>query len=168
MPRLLVAFGLIVAVLQPAAAQPTPLSGLRSGDTIRVWAVDPRLNGPSGVFDAAGRDSLRFTTLGRAPTAPIAVGYPALRRVDVQRGTHRSPARIVIGTVLGAAAGAVIGGFLGTTIECGSSCGDEGDLEGIAGFVIGGGLGIIAGGVTGGVIAGRHRSTRWEAVDIRR
>jgi hypothetical protein len=34
--------------------------------------------------------------------------------------------------------------------------------------VVGGGLGIVAGGVTGGVIAARHRSPRWDAVDLRR
>ena len=161
--NLIAAFVLVVAS-QTAGAQITPFSELRSGDTVRVWAVQPRLNGQQGTFDARLRDTLRFTSL----THPIAVGYPSLRRIDVKRGVHRSATRVVIGSLLGAAAGGIVGAYLGTAIECGRNCGDEGEWEGLAGLIFGGGLGIVAGGVTGGIIAGRHRTTRWEAVDLRR
>ena len=168
MTRLLTV-ALILSGAQAGAAQLRPLSSLHGGDTVRVWAVAPRLNGQTGIFNSTERDTLRFFTLGQLPPAiPTAVGFPALRRVDVQRGMHRSPSRIVIGSVLGAAAGALVGAFLGMAIECGTQCGDEGDFEGVAGFVLGGGTGIIAGGLTGGIIASRHRTARWDAVDLRR
>jgi hypothetical protein len=172
MHRTRIVFSLVVACalagVRPAKAQRPALPDLRAGDTVRVWAVAPRLNGETGIFDSFTRDTLRFNIPPLLANAPTAVSFPALRRIDRQRGVHRSPARIVIGSVLGAAAGAVVGAFLGTTIECGSNCGAEGDLEGIAGFVLGGGVGIVAGGVTGGFIAARHKSPRWQAIDLRR
>ena len=167
MPRLLLAFVIAAAGTSTASAQLTPLSGLRPGDTLRVWAVEPRLNGQSGTLDAARRDSLRFTSLGLPPT-PMAVGLPSLRRVDVKRGVARSPGRIILGSLLGAGVGMFAGAALGTWIECGSKCGDSGDLEGLAGLVLGGATGIVAGGVTGGLLGARHRSPKWEWVDISR
>ena len=167
MQRTSVAFLIALAVARPAIAQ-TPLSALQPGDTIRVWAVDPRLNGQSGIFDTRLRDTLRFSRLPQPPITTIAVGFPALRRIDVKRGQHRSPARIIIGTVLGAAAGAVAGSALGVLIECGRDCGDDGEWGGFAGFMLGGGFGILAGGTTGAIITARHRTARWEVVDPRR
>jgi len=164
MPKKLIAAFMLIAASRAARAQGTPFSELRAGDTVRVWAVQPRLNGQQGTFDARLRDTMRFTSLSQ----PVAVGYPSLRRIDIKRGTHRSATRIVIGTVLGAAAGSIAGAFLGTAIECGRTCGDDGEWEGLGGFLLGGTVGIIGGGVAGGVIAGRHRTARWEAVDLRR
>jgi hypothetical protein len=166
--RSLFIFILIAGVAPAAAGQVTPLSGLRAGDTIRVWAIDPRLNGRAGIFESPLRDTLRFSSIPQPPVITTAVGFPAIRRIDVKRGTHRSAGRIVIGSVLGAAAGALVGGYLGVGLECGRTCGDEGDFEGVAGLVLGAGAGIIVGGITGGVIAGRHRTARWDAVDLRR
>jgi hypothetical protein len=168
MRRILFAFSIALSATRAVHAQPTTLSSLRAGDTIRVWAVAPRLNGQPGTFDSAERDTLRFMNLGQLPATPIAVGYPALHRIDVKRGTHRSAGRIVIGSVLGVALGTIAGGYIGVAAECGRTCGDSGDFEGLAGFLAGGALGAVAGGVTGGVLAARHRAARWDAVDLRR
>jgi hypothetical protein len=164
MRQLLLAIVVMLAAARPAIAQSASLTTLQPGDTIRVWSTAPRLNGQAGIFDARLRDTLRFTSLSQ----PTDVPYTTLRRIDVKRGVHRSATRVVIGSLLGAAAGSIVGAYLGTAIECGRTCGDEGEWEGLAGFVFGGGFGIIAGGVTGGIIAGRHRTARWEAVDLRR
>ena len=165
--RFLLAALFLTTAVGRAFAQLTPLSSLTSGDTVRVWAVQPRLNGDVGIFDRLAADTLRFTQPSPS-LLPTAVAYPNLRRIDVRRGVHRSPGRILLGTIVGAGAGMIVGGYLGTWIECGSHCGDEGDLEGLAGLLLGGASGLLAGGVTGGIITARHRVPRWDPVDLRR
>ena len=152
-----------------ASGQRPTLATLQSGDTIKVWAVAPRLNGETGVFDGFTSDTLTLQALPFAPTAvPRArVPYASLRRIDVRRGPARSTGRTIAGVLIGAAGGMLLGAALGPIIECGSSCGDEGDLEGLGGFLIGGTLGIVGGGIAGGVIGARPRP-RWESVDLRR
>jgi hypothetical protein len=164
MRQLLLAIVVMLAAVRPAIAQTASLSTLQPGDTIRVWSTAPRLNGQTGIFDVRLRDTLRFTSLSQ----PMDVPYATLRRIDVRRGLHRSPVRIIGGTLLGAAVGSVVGAFLGVKLECGADCSDDGEWGGLAGFVFGGGAGIIGGGVTGGILAARHRTPRWEGVDLRR
>ena len=157
---------LVAAIVRPAAAQGTPLSSLRTGDTIRVWAVDPPIDGRFGIFDARLRDTLRFTDLVQPPVVSLAVALPSVRHIAVKRGIHRSPARIFIGTVLGAAAGAAAGAVLGRAMDCGA-CNNDDDFEGLGGLVFGGALGLVVGGTTGAIIT-RRPTPRWEAVDPRR
>ena len=159
----------VLAIATPAAAQERTLGTLVPGDTLRVWAVAPRLDGTRGILDRFVNDTLGL--LGMKPVASqpsliAQVPYAALRRVDVQRGMHRSAARIAGGALLGAAGGLLVGAALGPMIECGSSCGNGGDLEGVAGFVVGGATGIIVGGVAGGFIGARFRVPSWQAVRL--
>jgi hypothetical protein len=154
-----------VAIASSQAQNPS-VSSLAPGDTVRVWAVGPRLNGDRGVLADVVRDTLKLADFA-LPPAPIAsVPYAMLRRVDVQRGKRRSPFRIAAGIIGGAALGAYALGYLGAEIECGATCGDEGDLEGIAGGLLGGGLGFILGGTTGGIITARMRVPNWRPVVI--
>jgi hypothetical protein len=160
-----------LAILSPLSAvhaQSESLSTLGIGDTIRVWAVAPRLNKVTGTFSSFRFDTL---TLGQLPGAgtvqPIAqVPYLSLRRVDVRRGKHRSTGRIIAGTLIGAGAGLLLGAAVGPAIECGArDC--QGDLDGIVGFVAGAGLGTIIGGVTGGFI-GARKQPNWRPVGLAR
>jgi hypothetical protein len=153
---------ILMAAAQPLVAQLTPLSGLQLGDTIRVWAVAPRLDGETGLFDVRLRDTLRFTSR----SLPIDVSYAALRRIDVRRGVHRSPARVFGATLIGAGVGAFVGAFVGRKLECGD-CHDD-DFAGLGGLILGGATGAIAGGLTGGMLAARQPTARWDAVDLRR
>ena len=150
-------------------AQGQRITTLQPGDTIKVWAVQPRLNGELGAFGALHADTLTLRTLPMAPDAMVRAQVPwaALRRIDVLHGKHRSTGRIVGGVVLGAAAGMLLGAVIGPVVECGGSCSDNGDWAGLGGFVLGSMVGIVGGGITGGVIGGRPRP-RWEPVDLRR
>jgi hypothetical protein len=162
MQKKLVAYFVLLVAGRAAGAQLTPLSGLQPGDTIRVWAVAPRLDGVTGLVDVRLRDTLRFMN----PSLPIDVSYGALRRVDVQRGVRRSAARVFGATLIGAGVGAFVGSFVGRKLDCGD-CHDD-DFAGLGGVILGGATGIIAGGLTGGLLAARHRTPRWDAVDLRR
>jgi hypothetical protein len=162
MQKKLLAVLVLLAAGRAAGAQLMPLSGLQPGDTIRVWAVAPRLDGQTGLFDARLRDTLRFTS----QSLPIDVSYAALRRVDVRRGVRRSAARVFGATLIGAGVGAFVGSFVGRKLDCGD-CHDD-DFAGLGGLILGGATGIVAGGLTGGMLASRHRTPRWDAVDLRR
>jgi hypothetical protein len=162
----------IAMILLPAIGKgqgaPT-LSSLASGDTLRVWAVTPRLNGATGVLDRFRSDTL--TLLGMERTAeqrPLLAQVPlmGLRRVDVRRGLHRSGGRIALSALVGATAGALVGAALGPIIECDGSCNDDPDLAGAAGFFFGIGGGIVIGGVAGATIGFFHRSPKWVAVRL--
>ena len=151
------------AVAQGSAFVPT----LREGDTLKVWAVAPRLNGVMGVLGGLRSDTL---TLGEIPVSapPVVravVPYASLRRIDVRRGKARSPVRIGVGILVGAVAGGALGAAVGPAIECAGGC--AGDYGGLAGFVFGAGTGIIAGGVAGGIL-GARRVPKWESVTFRR
>jgi hypothetical protein len=162
----------IAMLLLPTGAKgqggPT-LSALATGDTLRVWAVTPRLNGTMGILDRFGRDTL--TLLGMEPVAeqrPLVAQVPlmGLRRVDVRRGLHRSGSRIALSALVGAAAGALVGAVLGPVVECSGSCNDDPDLAGVAGFIVGTGGGILVGGLAGGTIGFFHKSPNWVAVRL--
>jgi hypothetical protein len=92
------------------------------------------------------------------------VPFPALRRVDVRRGEHRSGARIAAGIILGGAAGLILGAYAGA-IDCHDGC--PGDFGGLPGGLLGATIGL-AGGATAGGIAGGRRTAKWEAVTLRR
>ncbi|HET9424655.1 MAG TPA: hypothetical protein VFO55_04720 [Gemmatimonadaceae bacterium] len=164
----------LAAALQagPVAAQGrATLSTLVPGDTLRVWAVGPRLNGAPGILSHFLRDTLTLADVNAVagqPSVQAIVPYASLRRVDVRRGTRRSPQKILLGVVAGAAAGGLIGGILGPIIECSGSCNDDYDYAGIGGFLVGSSAGIVLGGVTGGLVGARYRSPRWEAVRLTR
>jgi hypothetical protein len=171
--RLVIALGAIsiAAAATPsklAAQRWADLSALRSGDTLRVWATQPRLNGTVGLLDRLERDTLGLRSFAGSRPLPagLAVAIPALTRLDVRRGLRRSVGWSVAGVVLGAAIGTVVGAYSGVLIECGGSCSDEpGDLAGLAGFVLGGGVGGIAGGIAGGIIGARRRPY-WQPVGL--
>ena len=161
---------LVASPARVVRAQEKPTLGtLVPGDTLRVWAVAPRLNGARGILDRFRDDTLTMLDLKQLAgqrEVVARVPYSSLTRVDVQRGKHRSAARIAGGALIGAAGGLLIGATLGPIIECGSSCGTGGDLEGVAGFVLGGAAGIVVGGVAGGFIGARFRVPKWEAVRL--
>ena len=163
---LTVALGIFAMAGEVAAQETQFVPTLREGDTLKVWAVRPRLNGTVGILAGLRADTL---TLGQlVPTVPpgqTSVPYAALRRIDVRRGTHRSTGRIVTGTLLGVAAGALLGAAIGPAIECGNDC--SGYYEGVIGAIAGFGIGGIAGGVTGGIL-GARRVPKWEPVTLRR
>jgi hypothetical protein len=141
---------------------------LAPGDTVRVWATAPLLNGTVGGLSRLDGRDLTMTNLAEAApltTPPTVVPLNTLRRLDVRRGMHRSVERTVIGVVLGAAGGALIGAALGPVIECRIDCNQSGSLQGIVGFFIGAGVGGVAGGITGGVIGARKRP-KWESVRL--
>lgn len=167
--RTSIAIALTVAAAGWAGAQgssaPT-LGSLHPGDTVRVWAVAPLLNGARGAIRVFQSDTLSLAHLQTAAVL-AEVPYSSLRRVDVRRGTHRSGGRILVGTLLGAAGGLALGMAVGPMLECGNSCGDNGDLEGIIGFLVGSTVGTIAGGVTGGII-GARRTDKWVPVRLTR
>jgi hypothetical protein len=144
------------------------LATLRGGDTVKVWAVGPRLNGELGAFGGFASDTLVLqSSFEPSAVARARVPYASLRRVDVVRGKHRSVPRTVAGVVLGAAGGMLLGFIVGPAVECGGTCSDDGDWAGLGGALAGGAVGIVAGGITGGVIGARPR-TNWESVSLRR
>lgn len=166
----------LVSLAAPAtpsqlAAQRWPaLSSLRSGDTLRVWATRPRLDGRVALLDRLERDTLGLRAFSSARSVPedLAVAIPALTRLDVRRGLRRSVGRSVVGVVLGIALGTAVGAATGVLLECGTSCSDENnEFAGLAGFVLGGGVGGIAGGIAGGVIGARRRP-HWQPVGLPR
>jgi hypothetical protein len=144
-----------------------PISSLRPGDVVRVWATMPPLSGARAAIDRLAPDTLALTDLPgrRSLGTGVTVPFPALRRIEVLRGYRRSTGWTLAGVALGLTAGALIGSFGGVALECGGSCSDQGDLAGLAGFVIGGGLGAIAGGIAGGIIGGQRRA-HWEPVAL--
>lgn len=168
----LTAISLAAMATSPALAAQrwTPLSSLGPGDTVRVWATQPRLVGAVGLVDRLASDTLaladlpgRYALLGRG-----ALPIPAITRLDVRRGYRRSGGRAAVGVVLGLAGGAVVGAAAGVLLECGASCSDENnEFAGLAGFVLGGGLGALAGAVTGGVLGARRRP-HWQPVGLPR
>jgi hypothetical protein len=160
---------LATSLASRAGAQST-LMTLNPGDTLRVWAVAPSLNGVQGVLSRFRSDTLTLADLHQVAgqsAVRATVPYAALRRVDVRRGTYRSPGRIVLGVIAGAAGGILLGGYIGV-YACEEWCNSGGDLDGLLGLMAGASIGAVAGGVTGGVIAGRHRSPRWVSVTLTR
>lgn len=153
----------LLPLLQLGAQRPT-LATLVPGDTIKVWAVGPSLNGRQGLLASFRADTL---TLGAMPNAgsgaQVAVPYRSLRRVDVVRGRGRSVIRTIFGGVLGGAAGMAIGIPAGVMADCDGSCGGDGD--GIRGAIVGMFAGAVVGGTVGGAIGARKR-TRWVAVRL--
>src|SRR4051812_31852363 len=139
---------LFVSAADTAVAQGRALSSLQPGDTIRVWAVAPSLNGVRGTLASLRADTLTLGELPPSPTAMVraSVPYASLRRVDVLRGKHRSQGWIFAGTVLGGAAGLFVGAYAGAAIDCHYGC--SGDWEGIAGFIEGGAVGLVSGAIT--------------------
>ena len=169
MSRLVLLAVLVLALpaLRASAQRPT-LATLQTGDTIKVWAVGPRLSGETGGFAGFSADTLALSALPFTPAAVTRarVPYTALRRVDVRRSRERSTGRMFAGIVIGAAGGLVVGAALGTGFECAATgCDDE--FEGLGGFLLGSTVGFVGGGIAGGVIGGRIRP-RWESVDLRR
>jgi hypothetical protein len=165
----LVGLCLLSLVGMEASAQRPTLGTLQEGDTVKVWAVGPRLNGDQSAFGGIRSDTVTLRALPFGPDAMVRarVPYMSLRRVDVRRGSAQSKGRTFAGAVIGGAGGLVLGAMLGPIIECGGAdCGGTNGLEGIAGFVVGGGLGLVAGGIVGGVYGARPRP-RWESVDLR-
>lgn len=167
----LLAAGILAGPASPATAQaPLTLGTLNSGDTIRVWAVAPRLNGVTGVLARFSGDTLALADLHRGAAAlPLLaeVPYLSLRRIDVRRGLRRSGTRTFVGVVAGGVVGLLVGGALGPLVECAGGCRASGDYQGVVGFVVGSGLGMVVGGMTGGVLGARRRPT-WEAVRLTR
>jgi hypothetical protein len=142
------------------------LAGLNPGDTIRVWAVGPRLNGVRGVLNAFRSDTLSLNDFAAPPLRIANVPYLALRRVDVRRGMHRSGTRTLLGIVAGGAVGFALGALAGPSIECAvRDC--NGDLDGLVGFVLGAGGGIVVGGTAGGII-GARKQPNWRSVRLTR
>jgi len=138
------------------AARPL-VTALRTGDTVRVWAQSPAEQ--VGAVTRLDADTLGIR---RRDGRPFAWAVDSLSHIDVQRGTRRSAARVVIGTLLGGAVGIVGGAYAGYGIESAFDC--EGEWAGFAGAALGALTGGIAGMVTGGVIGGRMRVSRWEKV----
>ena len=160
----------LLSLATPVGAQRPTLGSLHEGDTVKVWAVNPRLNGEQGAFAGFRSDTLTLRTIPFGPGALVRahVPYTALRRIDVRRGKAQSRGRTIAGAVIGGAGGMVLGAMLGPIIECGGTdCGGTNGLEGIAGFVVGAGLGTVAGAIVGGVYGARPRP-RWESVELRR
>jgi hypothetical protein len=166
-PYRVAAFLFVVLAGQARAQEPVTLATLSPGDTVKVWAVAPRLNGTLGAFTSFRADTFTLGQLGPNPTAMVlaSVPYASLRRVDVRRGLHRSGGRIVVGVLLGAAAGLVVGGPLGAWLECGHGCNEE--FGGLAGFVVGSAVGVVGGGIGGGLL-GARRTANWEYVSLQR
>lgn len=144
-----------------------PISTLRTGDTVRVWASAPPLSGRTGLVARLESDTLALDDLPgrRSLGSGLAVPFRNLSRIEVHRGQRRSAGWTVGGVLLGLAAGTIVGAYAGVALECGGSCSDQGDLAGLAGFVIGGGLGGIAGGIVGGFIGAQRRS-RWQPIAL--
>lgn len=168
----------LASAVRPAAsagAQASPsrnnLRSLRAGDTLRVWAVGPRLNGAMGRFTALGSDTLAMDDLRRGDPLPgerIAVPLMALRRVDVREPTHRSGWRTLAGVVLGGAGGLIVGAYAGVLAECGNSCSDNGEWGGLEGGLVGAAVGTLAGAIAGGVIGARpHAGWRGVVLSVR-
>jgi hypothetical protein len=156
---------LTLAAPTAATGQGTSLRTLHAGDTVKVWAVSPRLNGSVGGLKAIRTDSLWIGALdaGRSE-AQSTIPIVALRRLEVRRGEHRSVTRIVIGTLVGVGAGALAGGLIGGA--AGSSTETNGDINGIIGVLAGGTLGGLLGGIAGGIIGGHKRVPRWQSVSL--
>ena len=138
------------------------------GDTLRVWASTPKLD---GVIATLGRLSVAEIVLQGQATSPdvppreLGVQLQSLTRLDVLRGTKRSAGRIVAGVLLGAAAGALVGAPLAQLIECGGACDTEGSLQPKVGPALGAAIGAPIGAIIGGVIAGSRRA-KWHTVTI--
>lgn len=157
MPLLLALLLLVAPALGAQQTAARPLSALRAGDTVRVWASSPAEQ--VGALAAPVADSLAIVRRdGRTVAYPVTM----LSRVDVQRGTRRSTGRIILGVIGGAALGTVLGATAGAAIGESSDC--TGDLCGLAGFAVGGLVGGVGGGIVGGVVGARWRARRWEPV----
>ncbi len=146
-----------------------PISSLRSGDTVRVWASRPPLAGTAALITRLEGDTLALANVpGRRvfrEGVTVPVPLQALTRLEVQRGHRRSVGWGVAGAAIGLAAGTLMGGYAGVALECGSSCSDQGDLGGLVGLVLGGGVGGLAGAITGGIVGARRRP-RWQPVAL--
>ena len=159
--------GATVAGAQVTHASWPPISTLRAGDTVRVWASRPPLSGRTALVTGLGSDTIALSDLPgrRALPGGAAVPFGSLARIEVRRGYRRSAGWAVAGVLLGAAAGTIVGAYTGVLLECGGSCSDDPEFAGIAGVVIGGGLGGIAGAITGGII-GAQRRPRWDPIAL--
>lgn len=155
-----------IAEAQAARESKPSLRSLRPGDTVRVWAVSPQLNGSVASFSRLGDTYLTLSELsGAYPFSPSPSEVPivALRRIDVRRGVHRSTARALIGIVLGTTGGVIVGAPLGLMTACGRSCSGKGEHTALGGWFLGATVGGLTGAITGGVIGARPRP-RWESV----
>lgn len=166
--RLAGAAGLLLllnAVTAASQGRPT-LGGLNPSDTVRVWAVAPRLNGVRGVLHGFTSDTLRLNDFSAPPARIADVPYAALRRVDVRRGMRRSSTRTIVGVIAGGVVGFALGAAVGPSVECSvRDC--SGDLDGLAGFLVGAGGGIVIGGTAGGII-GARKQPYWLSVRLLR
>lgn len=150
------AVAIALACPSPGSAQTAVASAVvaRAGEVVRVRTAGWEYTGTLAhvVNDTAavrfGGDSIRLAR-------------PDVLRLDVQRGTRRSPARIALMAIGGGAAGSILGGSLGLFFECGHSCSDDGAYAGIGGAVTGSTLGFLAGAIGGGIWGAKKRYPRW-------
>ena len=167
-------FSLIFTALVLAAA-PTLARGQTSveidpalvmGDTVRVWASTPRLDGAVAAFARIQAADLVIMGQGASPYGPgreFAVPFSGVTRIDVLRRHRPSAGKIMLGILVGAGVGALVGAPMGPLIECGGACDKEGKLQPMVGPGLGAAIGAGVGGLLGGVVVG-HTRTRWQSV----
>lgn len=167
-------FSLIFTALLLAGA-PTLLRGQASveidptlvvGDTVRVWASTPRLDGAIAAFARIQAADLVITGQGASPYGPgreFAVPFSGVTRIDVLQRRRPSAGKILAGILVGAGVGALVGAPMGPLIECGGACDKEGKLKAKVGPGLGASIGAGVGGLLGGVVVG-HTRTRWQSV----
>jgi hypothetical protein len=163
-------FTAIILAIAPALARgqssaetdPT----LAVGDTVRVWASTPRLDGAIAAFARIQAADLIIMGQGASPYGSgreYAVPLSGVTRIDVLRRHRPSVGKIMLGVLVGAGVGALVGAPMGPIIECGGACDKEGKLQPMVGRGLGASIGAGIGGLLGGVVVG-HARTRWESV----
>lgn len=139
---------------------------LALGDTVRVWASTPRLEGAIAAFARIQAADLIIMGQGASPYGPgreYAVPFSGVTRMEVLRRHRPSAGKIMLGVLVGAGAGALVGAPMGPIIECGGACDKEGKLQPMVGPGLGAAIGAGIGGLLGGVVVG-HARTRWQSV----
>jgi hypothetical protein len=147
-----------------SAVESTP--ALVVGDTIKVWAPVPRLDGVMALFQRLDAREIVISGTSQNPSMParhVAVPLNSSLKVEVLRRRERSRRRLMTGIAVGAAAGALLGAPLGPLIECGGVCDKVGDRTPMVGWGLGAAIGAPIGALLGGVIGGTTRA-RWQEV----
>jgi hypothetical protein len=147
-----------------SSVEVTPI--LSTGDTVRVWAGNPRLEGAIAAFSRIQSTDLVITGQGPNPYGPgreFTVPFGSVSRIEVLRRHRPSAGKMLAGIVIGGGIGALIGAPMGPIIECGGACDREGDLQPMVGKGLGAAIGAGIGAILGGVVVG-HTRTRWESV----
>ena len=147
-------FAMIAAASASAQA---PRQMPAPGDTVRVWAMSPPLEGERATVRRVARDtlvfSLRSAVSREGPDTPVEMR--SLQRLEVRDGAGTSRKCRVIGYATGSVLGLAAGAYLtyrrtGLYCDPGAPCVQ--DVE--SGEAIGAVFGIIIGGIAGATIGG--------------